>query len=91
MLKQFIGRRINAVLWKDAYSVVDYWFKSVIMPLTYTIDAYRITVDESNNPVQLQRQGKIHILVEVRYQRALKFVEVFNDAYDLGMEFDSME
>lgn len=61
------------------------------MPLTYTIDAYRITVDESNNPVQLQRQGKIHILVEVRYQRALKFVEVFNDAYDLGMEFDSME
>lgn len=91
MLKQFIGRRINAVLWKDAYSVVDYWFKSVIMPLTYSIDTYRITIDETNNPVQLQRQNRMHVLVEVRYQRALKFVEVYNDAYDLGMEFDGME
>ena len=51
MLKQFIGRRINAVLFKDIYSVVDYFMKSVIMPMTYTIDAYRIVVDETNNPV----------------------------------------
>lgn len=51
LLKQFIGRRINAVLFKDIYSVVDYFMKSVIMPMTYTVDAYRIVVDETNNPV----------------------------------------
>lgn len=87
LLKQFIGRRINSVLWTDARNVIDFWFKNNIMPMSYTIDNYIITINETNNPVEIQRQNKMQVLVEVRYQRALKYVEVYNQAYDMGMPF----
>lgn len=91
LLRQFIGRRINAILWKDAYTVIDYFMKTTILPMQYTIDAYRITIDETNNPVEVQRQNKMKVLVEIRFARALKYVEVYNNFFDVGMEFDGME
>ena len=87
LLNQFKGRRINATLWEDATTVINYWFKFTIMPMTYGIDAYRVTINENNNPVEIQRKNKMQVLVEVRYQRALKYIEVYNQAYDVGMEF----
>lgn len=91
LLRQFIGRRINPILWKDAYDVIDFWFKTTILPMTYTIDAYRIIIDETNNPVEIQRQNRMKVLVQVRYQRALKYVDVYNNAYDIGMPFSDQE
>ena len=91
LLRQFIGRRINAILWKDAYTVIDYFMKTTILPMQYTIDAYRITIDETNNPVEVQRQNKMKVLVEIRFARALKYVEVYNNFFDVGMEFDGLE
>lgn len=88
ILRPFIGRRVGPILWKDAKTAIDYYFKTVILPMTYTIDAYQITIDESNNPEEVQRQNRMRVLVEVRYQRALKFTDVYNNAFDLGMPFD---
>lgn len=86
LLSQFKGRRINPILWKDAEDVINFWFRSTIIPL-HAIDSFRVTINEENNPVEIQRKGQMRVLVEVRYQRALKYVEVYNQAYDVGIEF----
>lgn len=87
LLRQFIGRRISEKLWKDATTVIDQWFKNVLGPLEYGVDAYRITIDETNNDDSIIRANKMQVLVEVRYQRSLKYVIVYNTAYDIGMDF----
>jgi len=91
LMKPFIGRRINAQLWSDAYSVIDNWFRSYFGPMTYGIDDYRITIDESNNTKDIIRANKMKVLVEVKYQRALKYIEVTNKAYDVNIDFNGQE
>ena len=88
LLRQFIGRRINPILWADAKAVIEFWMNTTILPLSYGIDAYRVTIDETNNPVEIQRRNQMVVLLEVRYQRALKYIDVYNNAFDIGMPFD---
>lgn len=88
LLRQFIGRRISPKLWKDAESIIDQWFRNVMGPLEFGVDDYKITINETNNPTSIQLQNKMRVLVEVRYQRSLKYIEVYNDALDLGMDFN---
>lgn len=85
LLRQFIGKKISEKLCADVISVIDYWFKTSIMSMGVTIEAYNIICNY--DPI-LARQNKIKVLVQVRYMRSLKFIDVFNDAYDVGMEFE---
>lgn len=87
LLRQFIGRKISEKLWKEAEGVIDSWFKTVIGPMEFGVEGYLITIDSSNNPIELQRQNKMRVLVEVKFARSLKYIEVFNDALDMGMDF----
>lgn len=89
LLRQFLGWRITPRLWASAHDVIDYWFKTSILSLNYNLDAYEIIIDETNNPVEIQRQNKMVVQINVRFQRALKYVTVYLDIYDVGMEFDS--
>ena len=41
LLRQYIGWKISQRLWESATSTIDYWFKNTILPMQYTIDAYR--------------------------------------------------
>lgn len=91
LLRQFIGSKISSRLWADATAVIDYYFRSVILPMNYTVSDYRITINESNNPAEVQRANKMKVLVECRFQRDLKYVEVVNNLYDVGMEFTGQE
>lgn len=88
LLRQFIGHRINDILYENAYSVIDYWFKSTIIPLApYGIDDYRITIADINTDED-RRANRMRVLVEVRFERSLKYVQVYHDLFDVGMEFD---
>jgi hypothetical protein len=85
LLRQFIGKRISEKLCKSVEDVIDYFFKTNILTMDYNIDGYRITCKYDE---VLARQNKIKVRVEVRYQRALKYIDVINDAYDLGASFE---
>lgn len=76
LLRQFIGWRISPRLWASAYDVIDYWFKTSILSLNYNLDAYQIIIDETNNPVEVQRQNKMAVQLNIRFLRSLKFVTV---------------
>jgi hypothetical protein len=85
LLRQFIGKRISERLCKSVEDVIDYFFKTNILTMDYNIDGYRITCKYDE---VLARQNKIKVRVEVRYQRALKYVDVYNDSYDVGASFE---
>ena len=76
LLRQFIGWRITPRLWASATDVIDYWFKTSILSLTYNLDAYQIIIDETNNPVEVQRASKMAVQINVRFQKSLKYVTV---------------
>ena len=88
LLNQFKGRQANARTWAEATSVVDYWFKTVILPMNYSISDYRIICDESNNPVEVQRANKMIIRIECRFYSSIKYIIVYNDSYPVGIEFE---
>ena len=88
LLRQFIGQKINETMYSDMENVLDFWFKTTILPLGVTIADYRITIADINND-EIARQNKVKVLVECRYQRSAAFIEVYNDAYDVGMAFTS--
>ena len=88
LLRQFIGKRISEKLCADVVSVIDYWFKTVILPMEYNIDDKMVFCEYDE---ALARQNKIKVVINVRYQRALKFVEIYNNALDLGMDVTNPE
>lgn len=86
LLRQFIGKRVSEKLCSEVKKVIDYWFKTVILPMEYSCDAYEIFCEYDE---ALARQSKIKVVVNVRYQRALKFIECFNQAFDVGMDISN--
>lgn len=86
LLRQFIGWKINNFLWQTATSVIDYWFKSTVVPMRFGVDDYVIQINEENNPKEIQAQNKMVVSVRVRYSRSLKYIEVYHDIFDVGMD-----
>jgi hypothetical protein len=86
LLRQFIGKKISEKLCADVVAVIEYWFKTVILPMEYSVDQYMVfcNFDEA-----LARQNKIKVVVNVRYQRSLKIIEAYNQAYDVGMDISN--
>ena len=82
LLKGYIGRRIGTILYGDMKTTLTMYMNQQILPLEYGIDAYRISIEdlEQNNDAA-RRANKVYVLVEVRYNRALKYVEVYNNAF----------
>ena len=88
ILRQFIGRKISDVLCNDVKNTINYFFSSVILPMVYSVDAYQVFCDFDEI---LARQNKIKVVVNVRYSRSLKYIEVYNRAFDVGMDISSSE
>lgn len=83
ILRQFIGRKITEPLCAEVRGVIDYFFRTNIIPMNVTVDAYQIFCDFDE---ALARQNKIKVVVNCRYQRSLKYIEVYNRAFDVGMD-----
>ena len=54
----------------------------------YSVDDYYIQIDETNNPEEIQRQNKMVVTINVRYPRTLKYVEVYHNILDVGMDIE---
>lgn len=88
LLRPLIGRKLNDATYMDAETILKMWFKRTILPMQYTVSDYRITVAglDANDDVA-RRQNKMYVLVECLFPRSLKYVIVYSDALDMGMEF----
>jgi hypothetical protein len=88
LLRQFIGRKITDRLCKDVWDSIDRFFKFTILPMGYTVDAYQIFCDYDED---LARQNKIKVVINVRFSRSLKYVNVVDNFFDVGMDISSPE
>lgn len=88
LLKPFIGEKITDKLCEEVHDAIDYYFRAIILPMGVTVDAYQIFCNYDEN---LAAQNKIKVVINVRYQRSLKYVNVVNNAYDVGMDISSEE
>jgi len=85
LLRQFIGKKITEKLCEDVKAVIRYFFTTVILPMNYTVESYNVIC---NYDEALARQNKIKVIVQVRFSRSLKFIDVYAEYYDVGMEFE---
>lgn len=87
LLSQFRGRQSNVKTWNDVVAVINYWMKSTILPMNYTIADYLVLCTENENPPEVQRANKLVVRLLVRYYSTVKYIEVYHDAYPIGVEF----
>lgn len=85
LLRQFIGKKITEKLCEDVKAVIRYFFTTVIIPMNYTVESYNVIC---NYDEALARQNKIKVVVQIRFSRSLKFIDVYAEYYDVGMEFE---
>lgn len=86
ILWQFIGRQISEVTCTEMKSTIDYFFKTVILPMTYSCDSYQIFC--TTTP-ELSRQNKVNVVVNVRFFRTLKYVNVYDCLFDAGTDISN--
>ena len=89
LLSQFIGKKITEKLCADVRAVEEYWINNNIMNLDGNRpEAFQVFCDYDAN---LARQNKIKVVINVRFSRSLKFVNVVNRYFDTGMDISSAE
>ena len=88
LLRQFIGRKITERLCSDVKDTIEYFFKTKILTLGYTVNGYQVFC---NYDEDLARQNRIKVVVNVRFDRSLKYVNVYDNFFDVGMDISSSE
>lgn len=88
LLRPLIGRKLNNATYSDAETILKYWFERTILTMQYSVSDYKVTIANLEaNDDQARRQNKMYVLVECLFARSLKYVIVYSDALDMGMEF----
>ena len=84
ILKQFIGRQNNVKTALEAESVINSWFRSTIVPMRYKCSDWKVQIaditDFSTNTMTVK--------VQVKFFNSIKFVDVYNEALPLDLEFE---
>ena len=88
LLRPLIGRKLNNSTYADAETILKYWFERTILTMQYSVSDYKVTISNLEaNDDQARRQNKMYVLVECLFARSMKYVIVYSDALDMGMEF----
>jgi hypothetical protein len=88
LLRPLIGRKLNNATYADAETILKYWFERTILTMQYSVSDYKVTIANLEaNDDQARRQNKMYVLVECLFARSMKYVIVYSDALDMGMEF----
>ena len=88
LLAQFIGKKITEKLCADVKKVEEYFLNTQIMSLDPDCrpEAFQVFCDYD---AALARQNKIKVCINIRFARALKFVNVLLQYFDTGMDISS--
>lgn len=89
LLAQFIGKKVTERLCADVRSVERYWINNNIMNLSGNApEEVQVFCDYDE---ELARKNQIRVVINVRFSRALKFVNVVDRYFDTGMDISSAE
>jgi hypothetical protein len=89
ILEPFKGRLNTVTTRMDVETVIDRYFQQYILPQNYTVDAYDRKCNEENNTPDIITANKLKVWVGVRLNNAIKYIDVLDEVFAIGMEFDS--
>lgn len=87
ILEQFFAKFNNRSTRQTAIDLVDNYMQWNIMNQEYPPVEYKVICDSSNNDEAVIRAHKINFLMQARYQGSIKWANVINRAYPLGVDF----
>ena len=88
LLEQFFAKYNTRTTRTTVGDIIDYYFQWNIMNQEFAPQEYRCICDTTNNDDQTIRAHKLRVLLEVRYIGSIKWIEVINRAYPLGVDFN---
>lgn len=89
LLQSFKGRFNTITTRQDVVSVLEYYFRTNIMNQQYCPDSFQIQCDEKNNTNEIIWANKLAVAVRVRFHNAIKYIDVLNDVYPIGVDFEA--
>jgi len=72
----------------DVVGLIDDYMNRYIMSQNYRPVEYRIICDETNNTSDIINANKLAIELDVRLQGSIKFINILNKVFPLGVEFE---
>ena len=82
LLNQFKGYQNSAKTRAQVCDVINYWFKTTTMGYGTTIQDWQVICDSTNNTDNDVRSCKLNVTVNVRYYNSVKYITVFNVAFE---------
>lgn len=89
IMNRFKGRTNTQKTREDVVSILKIYMDNNIMNQFYKPVEYLITCDESNNTVDLITANKLAVRVSIRLLGSIKYIDVLNDIFPLGIEFEN--
>jgi hypothetical protein len=72
----------------DVVRVIDDYMNRYIMSQNYRPVEYRLVCDETNNTADVINANKLAIELDVRIQGSIKFINILNKVFPLGVAFE---
>lgn len=88
LLDQFISQYNTKATRARVVDVLTYYFNWSIMNQQFAPDDYEVICDDTINPPEVINANKLAVIVKVRLYKAIKYIEVVNKVYPLGVDFN---
>jgi len=88
LMQKFKGRFNTVSTRSDVVSQITLYFQRYIMPQNYTIVEFNVICNESNNTADIITSNHLAVKVQVRCNNAVKYIDVINDVYPIGVDFE---
>jgi hypothetical protein len=89
-LMQRFKAKVNTVSTRNnVVHLIKYYIDNTFMTQEFKPEAYEIICDESNNTPDIIRANQLKVTVRVRLYNSIKYIEVLNEVYPIGVDFNS--
>lgn len=89
LMARFKGRVNTTTTRLDVETLIKSYMNQDIMTQEYKPVEYDVICDESNNTVDIINANKLAVHLRIRLQGSIKFIDVLNEIFPLGVDFDS--
>lgn len=90
IMEQFIGEHNTTATQYRVEDAINFYFQWNIMNQRYKPDDFQvICADDTLNNDTVKNSNGLKVIVKVRYNKSIKYIEVVNQVYPIGVDFST--
>jgi hypothetical protein len=90
IMEQFIGEHNTTATQYRVEDAINFYFQWNIMNQRYKPDDYKvICADDTLNNDAVKNKNELKVIVKARFNRSIKYIEVVNQVYPIGVDFST--